>query len=81
MKKLSTIVVVVIIGIIILASQALYKVDQVESVLVIQLGKPVRVVTSPGLYVKIPFVQNIVYFDNRLLLYDATPSAIITMDK
>jgi membrane protease subunit HflC len=81
MNKLSTIVVIVIVGIIILGSQAFYKVDQVESVLVIQLGKPVRVVTSPGLYVKTPFVQNVVYFDNRLLLYDATPSAIITKDK
>ena len=81
MKKLSTVVVIVIIGIIVLASQALYKVDQVESALVIQLGKPVRVVTSPGLYVKTPFAQKVVYFDNRLLLYDATPSAIITKDK
>ncbi len=81
MKKLSTVVVIVIIGIIVLGSQALYKVDQVESALVIQLGKPVRVVTEPGLYVKTPFAQKVVYFDNRLLLYDATPSAIITKDK
>ena len=81
MNKLSTIVVIVIVGIIILGSQAFYKVDQVESALVIQLGKPVRVVKSPGLYVKTPFAQKVVYFDNRLLLYDATPSAIITKDK
>ncbi len=81
MKKLSTIIVIAVVGIIILASQAFYKVDQVESALVIQLGKPVRVITSPGLYVKTPFAQNVVYFDNRLLLYDATPSAIITKDK
>lgn len=81
MKKLSTVIVIVIVGFIILVSQALYKVDQVQSVLVIQLGKPVRVVTAPGLYVKTPFAQTVIYFDNRLLLYDATPSAIITKDK
>ncbi len=83
MKKvsISTFIVIFIIGIIIIGSQTFYKVDQFESVLVIQLGKPVKALTEPGLYVKTPFVQKVVSFDNRLLIYDATPSAIITKDK
>jgi membrane protease subunit HflC len=81
MNKLSTIVVIVVVGVLIIASQAFYKVDQIESALVIQLGKPVKAITEPGLYVKTPFVQKVIYFDNRLLIYDATPSAIITKDK
>lgn len=81
MNKISTIVVIVIVGVLIIASQAFYKVDQIESAIVIQLGKPVRAITEPGLYVKTPFAQKVIYFDNRLLIYDATPSAIITKDK
>ncbi len=81
MNKLSTVVVIIVVGVLIVASQAFYKVDQIESAIVIQLGKPVRAITEPGLYVKTPFAQKVVYFDNRLLIYDATPSAIITKDK
>ncbi|GMR04196.1 MAG: protease modulator HflC [Thermodesulfobacteriota bacterium] len=81
MKKISTLAIAVIVIALILVSQIFYQVDQTESALVIQLGKPVKVVTTPGLNVKTPFMQKVVYFDNRLLLYDATPSAIITKDK
>jgi len=81
MKKSFNLLILVIIGIVILGSQALYKVDQTESAIIIQLGKPVRAVTEPGLYMKTPFTQKVVFFDKRLLIYDATPSAIITLDK
>lgn len=49
--------------------------------MVIQLGEPVRVVHEPGLYWKIPFVQNVVYFDRRLLDQDTSPKEILTRDK
>ncbi len=81
MKKASSLIIIVIVGIVILASQAFYKVDQSESALIIQLGKAVRAVTAPGLYMKTPFTQKVIFFDKRLLIYDATPSAIITRDK
>jgi len=81
MKKKINLVALVVIGIVILGSQAFYKVDQTESAIIIQLGKPVRAVTEPGLYMKTPFTQKVVFFDKRLLIYDATPSAIITRDK
>ncbi len=81
MKKSINLLAIIIIGIVVLGSQAFYKVDQTESALIIQLGKPVKAVAEPGLYIKTPFTQKVVFFDKRLLIYDATPSAIITRDK
>lgn len=81
MIKPSTIISVVIIIAVIFLSQSFFRVDQTQSALVVQLGKPVKAVTSPGLNFKTPFVQKVIYFDNRLLIYDARPSVIITRDK
>jgi membrane protease subunit HflC len=41
----------------------------------------VRTVREPGLYVKIPLIQSVEYFDKRLLLYDAAPKELLTRDK
>ena len=49
--------------------------------IVVQLGDPVRTAREPGLYVKIPFVQQVLWFDRRLLDYDAAPKEILTRDK
>ncbi len=81
MKKGLNLIALIVVGVVILGTQAFYKVDQTESAIIIQLGKPVRAITEPGLYMKTPFTQKVVYFDKRLLIYDATPSAIITRDK
>jgi membrane protease subunit HflC len=59
----------------------LYVVDQTQQAMVLQLGKPVKVVKEPGLKVKIPFLQQVTFFDRRLLHYDAAPAEIITSDK
>lgn len=81
MKKTPIIIIVVIFAFIILATQTYYLVDQTESALVVQLGKPVKSVSEPGLHFKTPFIQQVIIFENRLLLYDASPSVIITKDK
>jgi membrane protease subunit HflC len=47
----------------------------------VQLGEPVRVVQEPGLYWKVPFIQQVTYFDRRLLDYDAASKDILTVDK
>ena len=72
-----------IIGVAILfgMNQVLYTVDQTESAIVVQLGKPVRVIHDPGLHYKLPLIQQIISFDNRLLEYDAAPAEILTKDK
>jgi len=81
MKKSSITIIVIIAVALIVLSQAFYTVDQTQSALIVQLGKPVKVVTEPGLNLKTPFIQTIIYFDNRRLIYDATPSVILTKDK
>jgi modulator of FtsH protease HflC len=49
--------------------------------IVVQLGDPVRTITEPGLYMKVPVIQQVMYFDKRLLDYDASPKEILTKDK
>ena len=63
------------------ASQAVYVVDQTETAIVLQLGKPVAGPILPGLHAKIPFIQNVISFDARLLEYDAKAAEVLTLDK
>ena len=60
---------------------AAYTVSQWQQAIVVQLGEPVRTVQEPGLYFKLPLIQTVLYFDKRLLAYDASPREILTKDK
>ena len=60
---------------------SLYVADIRFQAVITQFGKPVRTVTKPGLYVKAPFIQEIKYFDKRLLEWSGEPSDILTRDK
>jgi membrane protease subunit HflC len=60
---------------------ALFRVPEWMQAVVVQLGEPVRTVQEPGLYVKVPFIQQVLYFDKRLLEYDASPKELLTKDK
>jgi membrane protease subunit HflC len=81
MKKKSTVGIIMVFVIVLVASQALFTVDQTQQVIVIQLGKPLEGVYGPGLHFKIPFIQQIVNFESRILVYDAPPTEILTKDK
>jgi membrane protease subunit HflC len=71
-----------IIGIVfMLGASPIFVVDVIQTAIVVQLGKPVRNITEPGLYVKIPFVQEVMYFEKRLLDYDSNAQDVITSDK
>ncbi|MFQ5668720.1 MAG: protease modulator HflC [Candidatus Binatia bacterium] len=72
---------VVLIVIVAVWNLAVYTVPQWMQAVVVQLGEPVRTVREPGLYFKTPFVQNVLYFDKRLLDYDASPRELLTKDK
>ena len=66
----------------IVATGSLYTVDQRQNAMVFQLGEVVSVKTEPGLYFKLPVVQNVRYFDTRILtLDDADPERFITSEK
>jgi membrane protease subunit HflC len=65
----------------VIASRTFYAVSEMEQVVVTQLGRPVRLVKTPGLYFKTPFLQQLTFFEDRLLDYDAAPAPVITRDK
>jgi membrane protease subunit HflC len=60
---------------------ALFTVPVWMQAMVVQLGEPVRQIREAGLYWRIPFIQQVTYFDRRLLDYDASPKEILTRDK
>jgi len=66
---------------IVTASESLYTVQQYEQAIVLQFGEPVRVIKAPGLKVKIPFIQKVVYYDTRLLNLDPPAQEIVLGDK
>lgn len=80
-QGLITALVIVAIGLFILGASPLFVVDVTQTAIVVELGKPKRTVTEPGLYVKVPFVQEVTYFDKRLLDYDSDAQDVITQDK
>jgi membrane protease subunit HflC len=79
-KSTIIIAVVIILGAFVLTSAA-FTVDQTQQAIVIQLGRPVSDKLGPGLHFKLPLVQNVVFFDARILDFDAKPEEITTTDK
>ena len=78
----SQIVLAIIVVSFLLVSSSLYIVDQRQKAIVFQLGEVIAVKESPGLYFKIPMVQNVRFFDSRILTMDAEePDRFITSGK
>jgi membrane protease subunit HflC len=68
--------------VLIVLSLSLFIVDQRQTVIVFQLGEMVSVKTEPGLHFKLPLVQNVRYFDSRILTLDTgEPERFITAEK
>jgi membrane protease subunit HflC len=65
----------------VIASRTFYAVSETEQAVITQLGRPVRLTKTPGLHLKVPFLQQLTVFDDRLLDYDAAPAPVITRDK
>ena len=75
------VLVVIAVLILFVAYGSLYTVGQIQQALVVQLGKPVRVVTEPGLHVKIPLLESVIMFDKRILDLEAPPQELIASDQ
>ncbi|MDP2945007.1 MAG: SPFH domain-containing protein, partial [Atribacterota bacterium] len=80
MKK-GTLLIIIIVVILVLANLSLFIVDETKQAIILQFGKPIRTIGEPGLNWKLPLIQNVVFFEDRLLVYDAVPTEIITKDK
>ena len=59
----------------------LFTVNQTKQALVVRLGQPVRVITEPGLNVKIPFIDNVIYVDKRILDLESPAQEVIASDQ
>ena len=74
-------VIVVIVVAIVVAAGVLFTVDETEQAIVTQLGKYVKTIKEPGLNYRIPFIQKVHKFEDRILEYDSAAAKIITSDK
>jgi len=74
-------IVVLILAALFVLSSSYFYVDQRVQALVLQFGEPVKVIKNPGLQFKIPLIQNVEYFDKRLILFDNPVEEIISADK
>jgi modulator of FtsH protease HflC len=80
-KSLIVIIIISVAAVLICLKGSLYVVDVRSQAVITQFGKPTRTIIEPGLYSKVPFIQEIRYFDKRLLEWSGEPSDILTRDK
>ncbi len=69
---------VILLIAIVVGYSTLFTVSQTQQALVVRLGKPVRVITEPGLNVKVPFIDAVIYIDKRILNVES-PAQEITL--
>ena len=69
----------VVLGLV--AFQSLFVVKEVNQAIVLQFGDPKKIITKPGLNYKIPFIQNVVYIDRRVLYLDNPSEEVIAADQ
>jgi len=60
---------------------SLFVVKEINQAIVLQFGDPKKVIVEPGLQFKIPFIQNVVFLDRRILNLDAPPEEVIASDQ
>ncbi len=71
-----------LIGFFILLTSSVYIVQETQQVIITQFGEPVGLpIDTPGLHVKMPFIQKVNYFDKRFLEWDGAPNQVPTKDK
>lgn len=80
MSKVSLMIGGIFAAIILLVNSA-FIVSQIDQVIVLQFGETREVVKDPGLHFKAPFIQDVVYFDNRLLEFNVDPREVILSDQ
>ena len=80
MRNLIIIAIVIIVALVLLR-QALYVVDVTEQVIILRFGEVVKTKLSPGLDVKVPFVDTVVRLDRRILRIDAPPVSMPDREK
>ena len=71
--------IIIIIGVVIF--QSVFIVQEISQAIVLQFGDPKKIITKAGLNFKLPFIQNVVYLDKRILNLDSAPEEVIAADQ
>ena len=79
--KLGKFIIPIIIALAIIIYLSLFTVKEINQAIVLQFGNPKKVITQAGLQWKIPFVQNVVFLDRRILSLDPAPEEVIASDQ
>lgn len=80
MKTVITLIAALVLCVIVV-ELTFFIVDEREMVVVTRLGEPKRIIQDPGLYMKVPFIEQVHVFEDRLIYSDADPAPIYTQDK
>jgi membrane protease subunit HflC len=80
MKKILSFLMIVLV-ILLAYNFFTFTVDETKTAVVKQFGEVVKISKEPGLHFKMPFVQNVIYLEDRILSYDIEPRKLITSDK
>ena len=82
MNSRMNVLMAIALTVLIVIAMSMFTVDQRQHALVFQLGEVKRVISEPGLNFKIPMIQNVRFFDNRILTLDSNePERFITSEK
>ena len=71
--------VIIVLGVVLF--QSAFIVQEINQAIVLQFGNPKRIITDAGLKFKLPFIQNVVYLDRRVLNLDNPPEEVIAADQ
>src|SRR5215470_10072843 len=78
---LGGIIAVLLVAALIIAYSSLFTVNQTQQALVLRLGSPLPPITEPGLHVKAPFIDSVVYIDKRILDLESPAQEVIASDQ
>ena len=79
--KLPKFILPAIIVVVVLFFQSIVIVQEINQAIVLQFGDPKKIITKAGLNFKLPFIQNVVYLDKRVLNLDNPPEEVIASDQ
>ena len=79
--NVATVIVLVVAAIVIIAFSSVFTVYQTQQALVLELGKPVRIIKHPGLEFKLPFIEDVVDMDKRILALQGPTEEVIAADQ
>ena len=80
-SRIVPILVILLILAAVIGRQIFFLVTETQQAIILQFGEPVRTTVDPGLWSKIPFIQNVIFFEKRILSSDAEPQEYLTTDK